>query len=435
MKPVKQNTNRQVEVCIGSKGAPVGRLTFVKQGQRENSVFAYAPEWLQSPDRFEVSPDLPLVAGHLSRRAKTAADAVFHFALADTAPDAWGRRVIARSHAKLRKETPGLAALTELDYLCAVDDFSRVGALRLRDKSGNYLRSVEEGKRTTPPMLELDKIVAASRAVENSTETAEDLKYLQGKGTSLGGMRPKCTLLDENGRLAIGKFPSVNDSRSVTRGEVLALRLARHAGIHAASSHIVIAQDTPVAVIERFDRAADDARIPYLSAASMLQASRDDTHAYAEIADVIRSRCVNPSQDARELWRRMVFNLMITNTDDHLQNHGFLYAGSGQWQLAPAFDLNPMPDKDRESKTWLTVDSGPIDSLAMLLDGAAYFSLTPGQALATLAQVLDAVEDWRATAVSTAIGLQPKELADFENAFEHEAIEHAHKALGRPLKR
>ena len=96
MKPARHNTNSQVDVCIGSAGASVGRLSFVKQGQRENSVFAYAPEWLQSPERFEVSPDLPLVAGHLSRRALRASDSVFHFALADTAPDAWGRRVIAR---------------------------------------------------------------------------------------------------------------------------------------------------------------------------------------------------------------------------------------------------------------------------------------------------------------------------------------------------
>lgn len=435
MKPARHNTNSQVDVCIGSAGASVGRLSFVKQGQRENSVFAYAPEWLQSPERFEVSPDLPLVAGHLSRRALRASDSVFHFALADTAPDAWGRRVIARAHAKLRKETPGLAALTELDYLCAVDDFSRVGALRLQGGAGKYLRGVEDGKRTSPPLIELEKMVAASRAVENGTDTAEDLKYLQGKGTSLGGMRPKCTVLDENEHLAIGKFPSVNDSRSVTRGEVLALQLARKAGIEAASARIVVIHDTPVAVVQRFDRATGHSRIPYLSAASMLQASRDDTHSYAEIADVIRARCVNPSQDARELWRRMLFNLLITNTDDHLQNHGFLYAGNGHWQLAPAFDLNPMPDKDRESKTWLTPESGPIDALEMLLGGAAYFSLNSAQAMEVLAQVLNAVESWRTVAVSPVIGMQSREIANFENAFEHEAIEHARKALGRPLKR
>lgn len=177
MKPAKPNTHQQVDVCIGNAGAAVGRLSFVKQGQREHSAFAYAPEWLASPEKFEISADLPLVAGHLSRRAKSASDSVFHFALADTAPDAWGRRVIARAHARLRKTTPALVALTELDYLCAVDDFSRVGALRLRDAAGQYLRTVQEGKRTTPPLVELEKMVKASQAVENSTETAEDLRY------------------------------------------------------------------------------------------------------------------------------------------------------------------------------------------------------------------------------------------------------------------
>jgi serine/threonine-protein kinase HipA len=131
----------------------------------------------------------------------------------------------------------------------------------------------------------------------------------------------------------------------------------------------------------------------------------------------------------------MLFNLLITNTDDHLQNHGFLYAGTGKWKLAPAFDLNPMPDKDRESKTWLTPESGPIDSLEMLLEGASYFSLTPTQALQVLAQVLNAVEGWREKAVSADVGLQPRELADFENAFEHEVLDHSRKALGQPLKR
>lgn len=134
---------------------------------------------------------------------------MFHGAIADTAPDAWGRRVIARDHAKRRKADPQLAPLTELDYLLAVDDFSRVGALRLRDPEGNWYRTVPKGQRSTPPLIELERIYQASRAVERGQETSEDLRYLQGKGTSLGGTRPKCTLVDEDGRLAIGKFPSV----------------------------------------------------------------------------------------------------------------------------------------------------------------------------------------------------------------------------------
>lgn len=423
-------THQRVDVCVGRAGNLVGQLTYAKQGQREFSIFAYDAQWLASPGRFEVSPDLPLVAGFQARRAPAKADSIFHLAFADTAPEAWGRRVIARAHAKERQRNPKLPALTELDYLAAVDDFSRVGALRLRDGKGGHLRTVEEGRRATPPLVELEHIYNASRAVERSQETAEDLRYLQGKGTSLGGMRPKCTILDERGRLAIGKFASKNDERSVTRGEVLALRLAAKAGIETAGARVVDLNGTPVALIERFDRTDDFARIPYLSAASMLQASREEDRSYAEIADAIRAKCVKPTQDAQQLWRRMVFNLLITNVDDHLQNHGFLYAGNGQWRLAPAFDVNPFPDKDRESKTWLSPETGPIDSLQMLLEHAAYFGLgAPGAAQSALGEVVEAASDWRTQAVAPDIGMTREDLDDFAPAFEHATMQHARDAL------
>ena len=159
------NTARKVEVCIGKAGALAGQLTYTRQGQRENSAFAYDATWLSSGTRFEVSPDLPLVAGHQTRRAPSPADSVFPFAIADTAPDAWGRRVIARAHARQRKENPQLAALSELDYLMAVDDFSRVGALRLREAGGPFLGAAADGKPATPPLIELEQIANASRAV------------------------------------------------------------------------------------------------------------------------------------------------------------------------------------------------------------------------------------------------------------------------------
>jgi serine/threonine-protein kinase HipA len=280
--------------------------------------------------------------------------------------------------------------------------------------------------------VELEHIYSASRAVESSKETAEDLAYLQGKGTSLGGMRPKCTILDESGRLCIGKFPSVADARSVTRGEVLALRLARDAGIDVAAARILELDEAPVALIERFDRTEEFARVHYLSAASMLQASRDEDRSYTEIADVIRSKCVRPTDDVRQLWRRMVFNLLITNVDDHLHNHGFLYEGDGQWRLAPAFDLNPFPDKDRESKTWLSPETGPIESLQMLLEHANYFGLgAPAAALEVLREVVHALANWRAVAMAPQVGLKREALDDFAPAFEHEAAVAARKALGR----
>lgn len=217
--PIRQH----IEVCLGQAAQPLGTLVYARQGRRENCAFAYHPTWLSHPQRFNLSSDLQLTPGYQPHKAASPHDSVFHGALADTAPDAWGRRVIARDHAKRRKHQPDLPPLTELDYLLAVDDFSRVGALRLRDASGAWCRTTAPGQRSTPALIDLTRIYQASRALERGQETAEDLRYLLGKGTSLGGMRPKCTLLDEDGRLAIGKFPSVGDTRSVTRGEVLAM--------------------------------------------------------------------------------------------------------------------------------------------------------------------------------------------------------------------
>lgn len=420
---------RQVQLCLGKAGLPVGSLVYVRQGRRENSAFAYDEGWLASPLRFNVSADLQLMAGHQPHKAASPNDSVFHGAIADTAPDAWGRRVIARDHAKRRRADPGLPALTELDYLQAVDDFSRVGALRLRDPDGAWQRTSTTGRRNTPPLIELEHVFQASRAVERGDETVEDLRYLQGKGTSLGGMRPKCTLVDEDGRLAIGKFPSVGDARSVTRGEVLAMKLAALAGIVAAPARIVTLGEVPVAVIRRFDRDDADGRIPYQSAASLLQASREEERSYTEIADAIRAYGHAPAHDVRQLWRRLVFNLLISNVDDHLQNHGFLHVAHGLWRLAPAFDINPFPDKERESKTWLSEQDGPITDVAMLLARASYFGLDETQAMAVLAEVHAAVANWRRLALSAEVGLRQAELDDFAPAFEHEQMARAASLL------
>ncbi|MEB0137865.1 MULTISPECIES: type II toxin-antitoxin system HipA family toxin [unclassified Undibacterium] len=419
----------ELDVCLGQAGLPVGKLIYVKDGQREFSQFAYQEEWLDNPVAFDVSPDLSRVPGYQLRRAPSKDDSCFFLTLADTEPDSWGRRLIARAHAKKRKLNPSLTALTAVDYLCAVDDFSRIGALRLRAAAQTKLRNVEDGKRATPPLLELEKMMAASQAVELSKETAEDLTYLQGKGTSLGGMRPKCSVLDEDGTLALGKFPSVNDTRSVTRGEVLALRLAKLAGIDTADARIVMVQGAPVAIIRRFDRTSKQARIPYMSGAALLQSSRNEEHAYTEVVDAMRSKCIDFTASAQQLWRRLVFNFLITNVDDHLQNIGFLYVDKNQWQLSPSFDLNPFPEKDRESKTWLSEDTGPITSLAQLLGQAARFQLKPHAATAVLAEVVDAVKQWRDVALTADVGLSQAELKDFAPAFEHAGMDEAVELL------
>jgi len=432
MKPVPQvrGTTQQVEIWLGEAARPVGTLGFASQGQRQSSVFQYARGWLADPRRFEISPDLPLTPERQFRKAPGRNDSVFHFAIADTEPDGWGCRVIARDHANRRRQaasagdTVASRALTEMDYLLGVDDVSRVGALRLRDAEGRFVRAIEADERGTPPLLELADILSASHAVERGTETERDLRYLRGRGTSLGGMRPKCTVIDEDGHLAIGKFPSIHDDRAVTKGEVLALRLATLAGIDAAQGRIIHSEGVPVALIRRFDRVGGG-RVPYLSATAMLQASRDQEHAYTEIAERILSVAPDARRDLAELWRRIVFNMLITNVDDHLHNHGFLHVGHGQWQLAPAFDLNPFPDKEHELKTWLTEESGPTGAIDDALAAAPYFHLDPDAALRILGTVVQAVSQWREVAQAPGVDMTNRELAAFEPAFDHEELRQA----------
>lgn len=412
--------DQEISVAIGEAGHPLGTLHYAKQGARASSAFAYSQAWLQNPDRFAISPDLPLTAQRQFKKAPTPRDSVFHGALADAEPDGWGRRLVARAHARRRARGATNAAptvLTALDYLLAVDDESRIGALR-------FPAAQPSGGTRTPPLIELSHLLDASRAVERGDETAADLRYLQGKGTSLGGMRPKCSVRDEDGQLAIAKFPSVADERAVTRGEVLALHLAKRAGIDAAAARVVMCGRIPVTLVRRFDR-TPEGRIPYLSAASLLQAARDDERSYAEIAVQLLVWGERPDQDLPELWRRMVFNLLISNVDDHLQNHGVLHTGGGKWRLAPAFDLNPTPDKERELKTWLSMDAGPLSHIDDAVTAAGLFRLSAAQARTHLAKICTALRHWKRLAASAAIGMTPADIRAFEPAFAHDEFRRA----------
>ena len=209
--------------------------------------------------RFALGPTLPLKAGPQFHR-KSPDGSLFYAAIADTEPDGWGRRVTMRDHVKRRQENRraglenDLQPPSALEFLLAVDDFSRVGALRFRDENGVFQRASEEGRRTAPPLVELGHLLSASRAVEANKETRAVLDYLRGRGRSLGGLRPECTVVDEDGMLAIGKCSSIEDERSITKGEVLALRLAREVRINAADARIIDSDGSPVALIRRFDR-------------------------------------------------------------------------------------------------------------------------------------------------------------------------------------
>jgi serine/threonine-protein kinase HipA len=415
---------RTIEVYLGEAPQRVGTLHYNQEGARESSIFAYDAAWLDRDDRFEIDPLLPLQAGPQFHQ-KSGDGSVFHPAIADTEPDGWARNVIRRDHAKRRAaaraaggELPPL--VNGLDFLLEVDDVSRVGALRFRDEAGVFRRTIEPGSRATPPSIELRHIIASTRAVELNAETAADLEYLRGRATSLGGLRPKCSIVDDDGHLAIGKFPSVRDERAVTKAEVLALRLARRAGIRAAEARIVMSDDVPVAVVRRFDR-ADGGRIPYISAATLMGVEPSGEHTYAEVVDAIRVHGAAVQEDVEELWRRIAFSILINNVDDHLHNHGFLHVERGSWRLSPAFDINPFPDRARELKTWISEETGPAASIDALLSVAEYFRISDRAARTMVREVESVVSDWRAAGKE--IGMTSHELEAFADAFEHEERE------------
>ena len=415
---------RTIQVHLGDEARRVGVIHFAREGAREHAAFEYDSAWLGASDRFAIDPGLPLVAG-IQFHKKTREGSIFHAALADTEPDGWSRRVIRRDHAKRRQESrlageaAGSDPLHSLDYLLAVDDVSRVGALRMQDERGIFQRATEAGRRGVPPLIELGHLLAASHAVETYTETAADLAYLRGRGTSVGGMRPKCTVIDEAGQLSIGKFPSVTDERPVTKGEVLALELAAAAGIDAATARLIESDGAAVALIRRFDRPATGGRLMYVSAATMLGADPSDPgeRAYTEIVDAIRIHGSSAQRDIEELWRRIAYSILITNIDDHLLNHGFLHVDRGQWRLAPAFDLNPFPDRVRELKTWISEDAGPHATVEGLLSVAPYFRISRSRAREILAKVEAAVAHWRDC--GRGLGMTEAELELFTDAFEH----------------
>jgi len=277
-------------------------------------------------------------------------------------------------------------------------------------------------------LVRLSALLHATDAIHNETETAQDLRFLLGAGSPLGGARPKSavTLTDE--RLALAKFPKPDDTRNIAAGEILALTLAAQAGIQAAEHRLVPVGGHGVAVITRFDRVGKN-RIPFISAATLLGLPQGDQGAYTLLADGIRQFGDNVPGDLRELWRRLVFSLLASNYDDHLRNHGFLMLEPGRWSLSPAYDINPVPEMDRvrTSKTAITEDQED-STIASTLAAAPRFGLKAAESKKILRQVLTAVSGWRKT--GRQLRLKASTLDTYASAFEHPLMDEARRLGG-----
>jgi serine/threonine-protein kinase HipA len=412
---------RQVLVYVDLAGGPhlVGRLRGRVRKEKEGATFEYADAWQENPNRFSLEPALKLGPGPFH----TAADTPMFGAIGDSAPDRWGRALMRRmERRRAGREGQAPRTLHEMDYLLLVDDEARGGALRFAETEGGPFLAQEEAKRI-PPLVALPKLLSAAEHVIDETDTDEDLQLLFAPGSSLGGARPKASVREKDGQLAIAKFPRKDDEISTVVWEAVALALAHKTGIPVPDARVEAVGKKPVLLLRRFDRDGKR-RVPFLSAMSMLGAKDRETHSYLEIADALRQNGAAPKADIEALWRRIVFNVLISNTDDHLRNHGFLYEGRDGWRLSPAYDLNPVPTdiKPRILTTSINEDDGTA-SLALAMDVAKYFELDAAKAREIAKQVGKTVSKWRVEAAHH--GIAKNEIDRMASAFEHKDLEEA----------
>lgn len=383
---------------------------------RESASFEYDSNWLAYSERMELEPALTLGPGPFH----TSSGKPLFGAIGDSAPDRWGRVLMRRAErrrAERAGETP--RTLMEIDYLLMVDDEARQGALRFAKHEGGPFLAEHTATRI-PPLIELPRLLSAAEHVVSDTDSDEDLSLLLAPGSSLGGARPKASVRDRDGHLAIAKFPHKNDEINTVLWEAIALTLAANAGIPVPDWWIEYVVGKPVLLLRRFDRALGQ-RIPFLSAMSMLGASDNESRSYLEFVDALRRYGASPKQDMQALWRRIVFNILISNTDDHLRNHAFLYTGPHGWRLAPAYDLNPVPIdvKPRVLTTAIDLDDSSA-SLELAMSVAGYFELDKSKARMIAAEVGQAVALWRNAAER--LDLTQTQINRMASAFEHEDL-------------
>lgn len=367
----------------------VGRL-WIHTGQKgESASFEYSRKWQQSAISFSLEPTLKLGEGSFH----TPVGKSFFGSIGDSAPDRWGRVLMKRLEArKAKADNRTRRQLHDSDFLLMVNDQARQGALRFAEQKGGPFLA-HDSESTIPPMVELGRLLAASERILENKELDQDILDLVAPGASLGGARPKASILDTDGTLMIAKFPSPTDEWDVELWEFLAFQMAAKAGIPTPHVRLENIGGKNVLLLNRFDRNGFE-RIPFLSAMSMLGYSDGDHGSYLEIGETLSEHGARTSQDLRDLWRRVVFNIMISNVDDHLRNHGFLYVGSAGWRLSPLYDLEPTPEheKPRILHTLIDLDDGTA-SLDLAYSVIAEFGLKLKDAKSIVKDVANATKN------------------------------------------
>lgn len=395
----------------------IGTL-YVDGGRGKQIVsFEYDDEWLKDlSNNVSLDPDLGMFRG----RQYAPADKLMFGVFEDSCPDRWGRLLMKRREAiTAKKEERKPKTLTEVDFLIGVYDETRMGGLRFSTSKGGTFLS-DDKELATPPWTTLRKLESASLAFEKNDDGMEEkwLKQLIAPGSSLGGARPKASVLAPDGSLWIAKFPSKHDEINVGAWEMVVHDLAVMCNLNVPEAKLEnFSKSGSTFLTKRFDRDGDR-RIHFASAMTLL-GKRDGADAtegssYLEIASIITAKSASPQKDLLELWRRIVFNMAVSNTDDHLRNHGFIMAKNG-WNLSPLYDVNPSIYGDTLS---LNVDSdNNLIDFHLVLSVAKMFGLTDAQALEGVNEIKNVVEsNWRRLAQQ--YGLSRSEIEVMAPAFD-----------------
>ncbi len=381
--------------CIGILSAHFGK-------GRKSFSFEYNKEWISSNEQMLLDPDLAWYTG------PQFPDGRENFGMfLDSMPDSWGRTLMQRREPQRAKEEGREPVkLYDIDYLLGVYDESRMGALRYKsDPEGPFLETASGT--TTPPWTSLGELQEAAKILESDEDDDNLRKWiamLLAPGSSLGGARPKANFTDNSNDLWIAKFPSRNDTIDKAAWEFLAYRMAIKAGINMSNSRISkISGNYNTFLTKRFDRIRKE-RIHFASAMTMTENSeeivRDNIPSYLELAEFIKFSGSSNKEDLHQLWRRIVFNVSVSNTDDHLRNHGFLLSDNG-WRLSPAFDVNPSIDKQGLALN-IDTDNNTLD-FDLVRSVGEFFMLDTALMDIIISEVKSVVADWRKYANSIGI--------------------------------
>ena len=396
----------------------VGTLRRHARRGQETTSFEYHPDWLADKARFSLEPALALNRGAFT----PAAGAPIFGSIGDSAPDTWGRRLMQRGERR-RADREGRQprTLMEADYLLGVADVSRLGALRFRNAGEEAFQSPAVAG--VPGLIELGRLLQVTERILRDEETDEDLQMIFAPGSSLGGARPKVSVIDQHGQLAIAKFPKEGDDYRIELWEAVALQLAAKAGISTPKNELLSVAGKTVLLSHRFDRVGET-RVPFLSAMAMMGMKDGEHGSYPELVDALAEHGAQVASDVRELYRRMAFNVLISNVDDHLRNHAFLWAGSKGWSLSPAYDLNPTPVDVRQRilTTNISLEDGTCD-IDLVLSVSEFFSLALPEAKTIVKEVATSTAKWREAAA--ALGARKSAIQRMESAFEHSDLKKA----------